>query len=97
MQIGLYVDKKTHDVLYVKESDGDVWIATSFEGEKIISVSEESNYQKIDYSLGTALKNRLRRKAGWLEKLLSLKFTESGEIRSSEVLRQIRTLKIKEK
>ena len=94
MQIGLYKDKRTDEVLYFEQTQGDFWIVTSFDGQKKIPICEESNYQHVTYFQGKQIEKDLRRKAGWLENLLDSRFGYNGEVSSGEMMRQICTLKI---
>lgn len=93
MQIGLYMNKKTNEVLYFEREEKDFWMATSLIGERKIPITEENNYQQIDYFQARKIEKDLRKIAGWLERLLDSKFEEDGEIQESEILRQICILK----
>jgi len=94
MQIGLCKDKRTNEVLYFEQTEGDFWIATSFDGQKKIPICEESNYQYVTYFQGKQIEKGLRRKAGWLEDLLDSRFQSDGKINFGEAARQICTLSI---
>ncbi len=92
---GLYVNKKTEDVVYLEKISGDYCLLLTGKGDKMIPVKEvEKNYEKIDYAQAKGVEKRLLKeaekkvqKATDLRELLDLNFDADGNMKTIEMSR----------